>query len=174
MSRPAADWDDWIKQHWAEVYSLLVAATGDRALAEDLAQDIWLTAWRKGLRAGPGARAWFRRAARYVALNANRKAHPRALDPEALAAWMDAQAVNSEEVGGGFEEEREDLRRCLKALPEADRELLADFYDKQRPIVELAKASGQSPGYVKQRLFRLRLELRACLERRRKGSTAHD
>lgn len=55
----------WIRHHWASVRRYLRILGADSAAAEDLAQDVFVIALRKGMenRGAPTA-AWLRRSAR--------------------------------------------------------------------------------------------------------------
>ena len=51
-------------------------------------------------------------------------------------------------------------------LKDTDRHLLAARYEKRQRLETIAGAEQQTVGYLKQRLFRLRLRLRACVKQR--------
>jgi RNA polymerase sigma-70 factor (ECF subfamily) len=154
-----------VNAHSREVYSLLLAVTGNPATAEELTQDVFLVALRKGMRPGPGMRLWLREVARRLAMNELRRKRPESVD---LAA--------SEPAGPGgpggpaerasFDEELAALRRCLESLAGDDRQLLAARYERGESVEALAAALAQSMGYLKQRLFRLRKRLADCVRKR--------
>ena len=152
-----------VKSHSREVHSLLLAITRNAAIAEELAQEVFLLAFRKGVQPGPGMRAWLRETARNLAMNELRRKRP------AAQALHDSQlAVPAADVPPEvpLEEELAALHKCLGELAEADRELLAARYERGEPLEKLAAALAQSAGYLKQRLFRLRRRLGQCVKRR--------
>jgi RNA polymerase sigma-70 factor (ECF subfamily) len=160
--------DALVRAHWREVVSLLTAITGQVAMAEDLAQETFLLAWRRNLHAGPAARCWFRRAARYLALNELRRRRPSVLDPDDVADAADAAAMRMPAAVDDtpFEERLAALRFCMGALNASDRRLIAERYETRRPLGEVSVAEGQTVGYLKQRLFRLRRRLAECIRAR--------
>jgi len=156
-----------VNAHSREVYGLLVALTGNPATAEELTQDVFLVALRKGMRPGPGMRLWLREVARRLAMNELRRKRPEAMN------LSEAQlATGGEPPRAGFEEELAALRRCLAELAETDRLLLAARYERQAPLEVVAGELAQSIGYLKQRLYRLRKRLAECVRRRMAESGA--
>ncbi|MCY3024304.1 MAG: sigma-70 family RNA polymerase sigma factor [Planctomycetota bacterium] len=157
-----------VRAHSGEVYGVLLAITRNAATAEELTQDVFLLAFRKGLSSGPGMRAWLREVARRLAMNELRRKRPE------LAACADALPAPS--AGGpadaSFDEELAALRQCLAELPGPDRTLLAARYERGEPLEKVAADVAQSVGYLKQRLFRLRRRLAECVQRRMGGKEA--
>ena len=151
-----------VNAHSREVYSLLLAVTGNPATAEELTQDVFLVALRKGMGPGPGMRLWLREVARRLAMNELRRKRPEPLD---LAAAEPAGEAGPAERAS-FDEELAALRRCLESLVPDDRQLLSARYERGASIEALAAELAQSMGYLKQRLFRLRRRLADCVRRR--------
>lgn len=147
---------------------MLTAILRDRAAADDVAQDVFVLALRRGLSPGPGAGVWLRRVARYLALNERRRRRPLPVDPQTLAELADMAPRTGVADGDEppFERQLAVLRSCLAELATDDRELLEGRYARLAPLATLAQCCDQSPGYVKQRLFRLRRRLGACVRRR--------
>ena len=75
-----------VDAHERQVYGLLVSITRDPTLAEDLTQEVFLLAYRKGVTPGPGMRTWLREVARKLSFNELRRKRPSALGPEHLEA----------------------------------------------------------------------------------------
>lgn len=169
MSQANADVETLVKLHWREVHSMLAAVTRSRSVADDLAQEVFLLAWRKGVGPGPGMRLWLREVARRLALNELRKRRPRPLAPSDLEALAPAASAPRSGVED-FDERLDALRGCLAELDRPERELLAGRYTDGRRLAEIADAAGQSIGYVKQRLFRVRKRLAECVKRRTRAS----
>ena len=156
-----------VRAHWREVYALLVAITRQPAMAEDLTQEVFLVAHRKQMRAGNGVRLWLREVARRLAMNELRRKRPQPTAPEALARLADAHAEPAEiPADDEFNTQLVALRLCLEAVPAPDREVLTARYESGTPLVRIAGDLGQSVGYIKQRLFRLRRQLAECIRRR--------
>ena len=163
MSTAGDPLEQLVRAHWRELRGLLAAMTGDLAMAEDLAQDVFCVALRKGMQPGPGARAWLRRTARYLALNAMRKSRPEPVDPADLAELAGETVAEADD---SFENRLAALRECLSELRAADREVLAAKYGRGQRLAALAQTCGQTEGYLKQRLLRLRRRLWFCIARR--------
>ena len=150
-----------VQAHSREVFGLLMAITRNQATAEEITQEVFLLALRKGMQPGPGMRLWLREVARRLAMNELRRRRPEAMDlPEAQLAAGGAPP------GADFEEELAALRRCLAELAESDRALLAARYERESPLEAVAAELAQSIGYLKQRLYRLRKRLAECVRRR--------
>jgi RNA polymerase sigma-70 factor (ECF subfamily) len=158
--------EELVRTHWREVRGMLVAVTGNAATAEDLAQDVFVLALRKGLKPGAGMGGWLRKAARFLALNERRRRRPFTLEPDELIRLADETPAEPAEPAPRFEDELAALKRCLAELKESDRSLLAAKYGNGAALAGLALAERQSVGYIKQRLFRLRRRLGDCVRRR--------
>jgi zinc protease len=65
----------FVAEHAGVVFASAYAATGDRALSEEIAQEAFLIAWRKlpRLAAPPAMPAWVCGIARHLARNARRR-----------------------------------------------------------------------------------------------------
>lgn len=167
MSLNPAYIEDLVRAHWREVHSVLTAITRNPATAEDLAQEVFITACRKNLEPGPKIRWWLRNTARFLALNELRRRRPAPTDPEILQSLADRSAESEDgDPDPDFERRLAALRLCLSQLPEADRDLLAARYSRREPLSAVGQVVGQSVGYIKQRLSRLRRRLQVCIERR--------
>ena len=167
MSLNPAYIESLVKAHWREVHGVLTAITRNSSTAEDLAQEVFITAYRKNLKPGPKIRWWLRNTARFLALNELRKRRPSPTDPEVLESLAERSAdAEDSDPDPDFERQLAALRICLSQLPEADRALLSARYSRHEPLAAVGQAIDQSVGYIKQRLFRLRRKLQACIERR--------
>ena len=161
------DLDEMVRAHWRELYSMLVTLTRNAATAEDLTQEVFMVAYRKGMLPGPGLRLWLREVARRLTMNELRRKRPEPLGPDELERVLDASAaIERGLVAPDFEEQLAALRACLAGLPEGDRALLAARYEHDHPLAKVAVQTQQTVGYLKQRLFRLRRRLAACIRQR--------
>ena len=156
-----------VRAHWREVYAMLVTLVRHAATAEDLAQEVFLVAYRKQMRPGPGVRLWLREVARRLTMNELRRKRPARMTPDELQDVLESlPSVDSADTPLAFDEELVALRLCLAELPESDRALLAARYEHDEPLDNVATRTGQSVGYLKQRLYRLRHQLAKCIRRR--------
>jgi len=161
-----------VREHWHEIYGLLVVLTRNAATAEDLTQDVFVLACRKQIKSGPGIRFWLREAARRLAGNEVRRKRPQAFEPLELERLMDTNLeIESLFPETEFAEKLGTLRICLQGLTEADRAVLHARYGESAPLTDIAAQAAQSVGYIKQRLFRLRQRLAECIKKRLKATT---
>jgi RNA polymerase sigma-70 factor, ECF subfamily len=142
------------------VYGLGLRMLGSAGAAEELTQDVFLAAWRKGGRydaARGRLSTWLMAIAHNLAVDRLRRESGRV--PTAVDG-LDELA----EIGGGDEEEallaREDLRRVLADLSVAERRLLNLAYLRGWTAREIAEADGIPLGTVKTRLRTALIKLR--------------
>jgi RNA polymerase sigma factor (sigma-70 family) len=147
-----------ISRYQSLVCSLAFSATGSLSQSEDLAQETFVTAWKKlsELREPEKLRAWLCGIARNLINNSLRK-HGRepshraesleeiseSHSPEPLPA---EQAISNEEAAI--------LWRSLEKIPEIYRELLVLFYREHQSIEAVAQNLELTEDAVKQRLSR--------------------
>jgi RNA polymerase sigma factor (sigma-70 family) len=152
-----------VARHQQLVFGVALAHCRDRALAEDVAQEAFVAAWRDldrlrdGTRVGP----WVAGIARNLAANAVRTRARR----EQIAIDAPASAPSPEDVV----REREDqelLSRALADIPDAHRETLVLFYLEGESIGAIARALGVTEDVIKQRLTRGRRTLRQSVVER--------
>jgi RNA polymerase sigma-70 factor (ECF subfamily) len=136
---------------------------GDRGLAEDVTQEVWLRAvgaWEKdGLPEKP--MAWLLTVARNLIINFYRRRRPLSL--ETLPPDWESGLP-----GDGLGTERPEAAALvnwgLARLRPAQARLLEAFHLEGRKVAEIAAESGLSERAVEGRLRRARLRLRAHLE----------
>lgn len=147
-----------VREHQSMLRGFLLRLTrGDRALADDLAQEAFLEAWRKiGQFRGEGSfRGWLARIAYTRYLMEARRRKLEALDEDAGA----------EQISEGLEPAtRFDLERCLAKLPLGERAALTLCYALGHSHDEAAQILGMPIGTVKSHVLRGRKSLMAMLE----------
>jgi RNA polymerase sigma-70 factor (ECF subfamily) len=143
----------------SRVYGLALTVLRDPVLAEDIAQEAFLRAWKHGQSYDPRrgtVAAWLLRITRNLAIDALRLRRAEVMDPDVLAAVappstasVEDAAVTSEAVGA--------VRRALRQLPEEQARalLLAAFYG--RTAEEISRSEAIPLGTAK---TRIRLGLR--------------
>ncbi|MDQ1497612.1 MAG: hypothetical protein QOD57_2375 [Actinomycetota bacterium] len=143
----------------SRVYGLALTVLRDPVLAEDVAQEAFLRAWKHGQSYDPRrgtVAAWLLRITRNLAIDALRLRRAEVMDPDVLAAVappstvsVEDAAVTSEAVGA--------VRRALRQLPEEQARalLLAAFYG--RTAEEISRSEAIPLGTAK---TRIRLGLR--------------
>lgn len=147
-----------VARYQSSICALAYSACGNVARSEDLAQEVFLAAWRElGTLREPGRfKAWLYGIARNLIHNAFRQ-HTRnpvtsadwldeTADPAAAAAEPDEQAISKEE--------ETILWHVLSGLPQVYREPMVLFYRQNESIPEVAEVMGISEDAVRQRLSR--------------------
>ena len=142
------------------VDAVAYAATRDRALADDIAQDTFVAAWRDlaRLRDADSLRPWLCTIARNLAHKARRRRRQ----------TVDADRIAVDRTPFDAIRERE-LERlvddALARVPASYREVLVLFYFEEQSTTAVATALGVSEDVVHQRLSRGRRHLAAAFER---------
>jgi len=156
-----------IRAHWAEVRRFLRVLGADAPTADDLAQDAFVIALRKGVAERDdrdGVRAFLRATARNVFLASLRRRRPHSL-ADVEAVWTEEEAT--------VDARRDALRDCMDRLTERVQRGLHLAYGERRSRAEVAAALGIRPGGVKSLMRRARHTLKECVERAlRDGRTA--
>lgn len=131
--------------------------------ADDLVQDTFLVALRKGLddREPAAAATWLRRVARYLWLDRVRRTLRRG-----EVAWADAADLAWDPDDRGGSAWLEALRQCLDGLDGRSARVVELRYREKRSRAEVAHALGMRENGVKTLIQRLRRGLRECVERR--------
>jgi RNA polymerase sigma-70 factor, ECF subfamily len=155
------DFEELVDAHQAMVFSLAVRMTGDRGLAEEIAQDVFLELDRHLSRMESPEHAcfWLRRVTMSRSTDALRRRRVRGMD-----LW-----VEMEERHGLQAEERTSpvssrLEALLTTLPEAQRSAILLRYQEEMTPTEIAAALDAPLATVKSHLQRGLKLLRAKAE----------
>ncbi len=140
-------------------------------LVDELAHETFVFAFRNiaGFTAGTAFRSWLRAIAtnliraelqRYARAQANQLGYARArlLETDLLA------------TPPGDSPEIEHLRACLQSLPPHAREILELKYTHDHPIAYIASRLNRTENSIWQTLYRLRAQLRECIEQKLRHS----
>lgn len=151
-------------RYTGRIYGYLLHATGDRALAEDLAQQTWLRLHN--------ARATFRPGARFspwiytIAANLRRDhARDSLRAGEFLTADGAAPELAAEAAEAGEQDRVESVQAALRLLPAGYREVIVLHRWHELGFSEIAQILGTTEGAVKVRAHRGYLKLRELLQR---------
>ncbi|HEX4944717.1 MAG TPA: sigma-70 family RNA polymerase sigma factor [Usitatibacteraceae bacterium] len=149
-----------VRRHQSMVRSVLRRLTkGDHGLADDLAQETFLLAWRnlRSFRFDARFSTWLYRIAFNAWLSQARKRR------EVLLDDTEAVPVNEEPAHAVPAAERIDLERALGELSDAERVAIATCYYADLTHEEAARAIGIPLGTVKTLILRAKAKLRAQL-----------
>jgi RNA polymerase sigma factor (sigma-70 family) len=150
----------FVRRFQARVYGLALTMLRDPALAEDVAQDTFLRAWRHAgtydARRGQVA-TWLLTIARNAALDRARLRSATPLDPDIVAAELDRAAPDDGVV------ERAHVRGAVAELPADQRRALVLSMYAGRTAREISEIDGVPLGTVKTRIRAAMTKLRATL-----------
>jgi RNA polymerase sigma factor (sigma-70 family) len=152
----------FVRRFQRRVYGLAVTMLRDAALAEEVAQETFVRAWRHA--ATYDARrgrvpTWLLTIARNLAIDRARMRSPTPVDPDVIASELDLAHVDSPiDVG-----ERDRLRRAIASLPNEQRRALVLATYAGRTAREIAELDGVPLGTVKTRIRSAMLKLRESL-----------
>ncbi|MHC5057671.1 MAG: RNA polymerase sigma factor [Planctomycetota bacterium] len=165
------DFDQQSREQGRALVGYLYALSRDYHLAEDMAQETLLIAYRKRVHYFPEADfgAWLRAIARNVWMR-ERKA--RAKGPhavEGIERFAEDLFTASLYSDLKWKREKEALTVCMRALEQADRSLIREHFGSGRKYSELARRAQRTVSWVKVRMFRARRSLADCIKRRLAG-----
>lgn len=149
-------YNQWVSEHYRFLMRSAWALTGSRAVAEDVVQDCFTSAWkyRSQLRQPELARAWLFRIMRRHAL--------RHLVPGPQSFDNDDEAAELPSPDPGLDDQL-DVVKALTRIAPIHREVLVLFYFDDMPTAQMAEALDIAPGTVLSRLARARAALKAVL-----------
>lgn len=162
-----------VEAYQARVRGYLARWVRDPATVDDLAQEVFLAAWR-GLSGFDGVvpiGAWFAGIARNQALmHLRAEGRKQARRGDVLDAALQDWRLKALEADGDRLAIRlgevEALRACLDGLAPHQRALVEAHYVAGRTCHDIALERAQDDGAVRMAMLRIRQSLRTCLERR--------
>ncbi|HXE42217.1 MAG TPA: sigma-70 family RNA polymerase sigma factor [Candidatus Baltobacteraceae bacterium] len=155
------------KQHEPMLLAYLFSIVSDRKLAEDIAQQTLLIAYRKinSLKDPAAFPAWLRGIARLEAFSAMRKqGREFAVEPDAIQQMDEVYRQFEEQFPTETWEERFHLvEECYKKLPETLQTVCRLHYFEDLKAREIASALTLNLNAVLKRLERARIAIRDCV-----------
>lgn len=165
-----SSYNQWVRDHYRFLLRSAWALTGSRAVAEDVVQDCFASAWKhkEQLRDPALVRPWLFKIMRRSAF--------RQFAPGPAATANDDIAASATAPDGGIDD-RLDVVKALSRIAPIHREVLVLYYFDDMPTPRMAEALEIAPGTVLSRLARARDALKAVMEppaRAVAGSSAAD
>ena len=147
------------------IYRLAIKMLENTQDAEDVLQETSMILWKKfdDFELGTNFAAWAIKVARYEAMKARRrKCREANLFSETFLEGLSREVERSMNL---LESRREALAQCLDKLPEGDRQLLKERYERNMSARELASQNGRSERGIRNSLLRIRTRLLKDIER---------
>lgn len=159
-----------MQEYGTKVLHLAYYYLKDRHLAEDVAQEVFIKAYRSwdSFRGESSAYTWLYRITVNLCRDKARSAWWRRLlpseDPRSSADDLElALPEEDPEEAAILGDERDRLMEYVMQLPESYREVIILYYYQDLTTVEIAEVTGQNENTIKTRLFRARGILKQLL-----------
>ena len=162
----AEEFERIVREYQDKIFRLALSMLGDRAAAEDTAQDVLVRVW-KGLpvfRAESSLSTWIYSITRNTCLTALGRGGPRTVSLEDPASRREAERRSG---AGWSTAPSHDVGELLERLPSKYRQVVVLFYMQEKSYDEVARMLGLPMGTVKTYLFRARKILAEELSRER-------
>ena len=152
-------YNQWVREHYRFLMRSAWALTGSQAVAEDVVQDCFTSAWkyRSQLRQPELARAWLFRIMRRHAL---RHVVP---GNQFFESYDDVDAAHEHPAPDAGLDDQLDVVKALTRIAPIHREVLVLFYFDDMPTAQMAEALDIAPGTVLSRLARARETLKQAM-----------
>ena len=148
------------RSHYAPAYAYCLTLCGREMLAQDIVADAFVKACLNLPDNIPSFRYWLLRVCRNLWLDHLRR-EKHLSGSEALESLTDPHTPENKYIR---QEEYRTLWKCIGELPSRDRELLILHYFSQLPLTEIAAMTGLSYAATRQRMVRLRTQLKQRME----------
>jgi len=154
-----------VERHQGLVRAVTFAALGDRALAEDAAQETFVAAWRQlvKLRDPARFRSWVCGIARNLSVSTSRSRQRERPEPDEILDLRGDDLDLEQQLGE--QQQAALVWKALERVPTKYREVLVLYYREERSAQHVAGALGISVAAVEQRLSRGRKHLERGVER---------
>jgi len=165
-----------------DAYGTVVAATQGRlrsfiagyvpraAWVDDLAQQAFISAYRslRSFHVGTDFYAWLRQIAfNHLRAELEKTSRRKRLESDYLVEITASEMERRLARDPGEEETLDALRDCVSRLPDTSRDIVRRHYGDGSPLAEIAGSLGRPAGSLKVTLFKIRLRLKECIERKR-------
>lgn len=161
-----ADFADFYAATWGRTLACTYALTGDRGVAEELAQDAYVKAWLHWgkVRRYDQPASWVRQVATRLAVSRWRRT-------KVATAWL--RRNNTENVTPPPDETSTALAQALLQISEPQRRAIVLHHLADLPVEEVARIEHCPTGTVKARLSRGRAALALLLADEPTGAPTH-
>lgn len=156
---------EWMDRYGDSVLKTIYVIVRDREASEDIAQDVFVRAWRKlhSFRRDSSPGTWLYRIAVNLAKNYLRKNRDLPMGPDQVAIESGPWPGAGPETIAVANSERARVRASVAALGTELRTVVALYYLDDLPVDEVARVLQIPPGTVKSRLARARAAMKVDL-----------
>ena len=162
-----------VQLHQARVRAFVSRFVRDDDVADDLAQEVFIRAFRglKDWRPEGAFASWLfviarNRTLEHLRAERRRRARESSAFRVALSRWDQERLDAMESREGPAEQRMEALSECLRSLPSHSASLVREVYFESRGPAEVARGLGRTQGVMRMTLLRIRQALRRCMEGR--------
>jgi len=152
-----------LNRYSKQVFSLIVKIVDNREDAEELAQDVFVKAYKSlsSFRGDSSFSTWIYRIAYNIAVSATRKKTGNFISvDEGMIADMPDDELDEMLLTEAVNEKRISyLKRALEQLPPDERAMIMLFYKDDRSMDDIAFITGLTETNVKTKIFRIRKKL---------------
>jgi RNA polymerase sigma-70 factor (ECF subfamily) len=146
-----------------KIYRFIARRTGDRSLADDIVNEVFLEVWRRAEKFEGRCQVatWLLAIARYKALGTTRRMHELPMDEKATAV---ADPADDPETVMDKKDYCEVIRNCVLQLSPAHREMIDLVYYHKLTMLQVSEYFRVPVGTVKTRLFYARKHMAELLQ----------
>ena len=154
-----------VERYQHMVYTLCMKMCGQQAMAEEVAQDVFIKCYRSLSTYNGKAQfsTWLYRITYNACLDAlkSRKRHA-SEELDQAVNLQDEEVLPHESLE--ISDRKEIVKKAIDQLPKEDRVIVMLFYFEEMSLKEIAKVMDMTDNHVKVKLFRCREKLAALLE----------
>jgi RNA polymerase sigma-70 factor (ECF subfamily) len=158
-----------VREHQAGLRAFIRSLGADDAWADDLAQEVFLVAYRKQAAFDQSADfgKWLRGIARrQVMADCRKKARRGRLMHDGITEILLNLGHGEDEIQPDRSKLVVAMKACVGKLSESQRSLLHTRYEKGRKAKDMAGERNQSADALRKQLQRIRLSIRHCIEKK--------
>ena len=167
-----------VSRYQSYVFTLAMRYVNDRELAEELAQDVCVKAYRylADFKGNSKFSTWLYTIVHTTCLSQMRKKKEAVvfLEEEKMVSIADSSSFESPSNRLEQKMQKQVLDSAMSQLPETDAQLLTLFYQGEQSVEEIGVIMGLTTSNVKVRLFRARGKLKEILNPKPLKGLPHD